>query len=216
VTQHLRAAIAIPALALACGSNPPEVPDELLGATSGCTAPSYPSEGIGKEPGDVVPNTCFVGYRAPDRVTPRPEARETVAFSDYYDPTGSKGVGLLLINTAAIWCGACVSEHETLPEHYQKLAPKGLAIISGLFEDASRNPASIQDVERWIARFDTNFPMVADSELYLADYASTDLAPLNMLVDPRTMKIVRKYLGDQGSVMWPDIEATLDAQSASF
>jgi hypothetical protein len=201
-------------LALACGSNAPEVPDELLGSDSGCAAPDYPDSGVGTEPGDVAGNACFVGYRAPDRVVPSEPHRETVALSDYYDPAGSKGVSLLLLNTAAIWCSACVSEHRTLPDRQRELGPRGLVILSTLFQDAERDPASLEDVERWIAKFGTNFPMVADPDLALGAYASPDSAPLNMLVDPRTMQILRKYVGDQGSVMWPYIEAELDARSA--
>ena len=43
------------ALSLACGSNAPEVPQELSASDSGCAAPDYPSEGLGSEPGSVVP-----------------------------------------------------------------------------------------------------------------------------------------------------------------
>jgi hypothetical protein len=199
---------------LGCGSNAPEVPEELLGGDSGCAAPDYPTEGLGTEPGDVAQNACFIGYRAPDRITPNEPHRETVALSDFYDPAGSKGVSLLLLNTAAIWCSACVSEHHTLPARQTELAPRGLVILSTLFQDAERDPASLEDVERWIAKFGTNFPMVADPELALGAYASPDSAPLNMLVDPRSMKILRKYVGDQGSVMWPYIESELAARSA--
>jgi hypothetical protein len=201
------------ALALACGSNAPQVPEELLAGSTGCTAPDYPSEGLGTEPGDVAKNACFVGYRAPDRVPPSPLHRETLAFSDYYDPAGTKGVSLLLVNTAAIWCSACVAEHDSLPEHAAKLAPRGLVIVGTLFQDAQRNPASLEDVERWISNFHTNFPMVADPGLELGAYASPDSAPLNMLVDPRSMKILRKYVGDQSAVMWPFIESELDVRS---
>lgn len=201
--------------ALACGGNAPEVPPELLSPSAGCSAPDYPARGFGTEEGDVVENECFVGYRAPDRVPPSPERRETVAFSDYYDPAGTKGVSLLLINTAAVWCTACVAEHGTLPEHARDLAPKGLVILSTLFQDAKRDPASLDDLERWIENFGTNFPMVADPELQLQDYALVSLAPLNMLVDPRSMKILRKYVGDQGAVMWPYIESELALRSAA-
>jgi hypothetical protein len=90
-----------------------------------------------------------------------------------------------------------------------------LVILSTLFQDAEREPASMADVERWIANFGTNFPMVADPDLELGLYASPDSAPLNMLVDPRSMKILRKYVGDQGTVMWPYIEAELAARSVS-
>ena len=200
---------------IACGSNAPEVPKELLVESSGCAAPDYPVVGFGAESGDVVENKCFVGYRAPDRVTPTEAHRETLAFSDYYDPAGTKGVHLLLINTAAIWCSACVAEHDTLPAHANELGPRGLVILSTLFQDGKREPATLGDVERWIANFDTNFPMVADPELQLDRYASSDLAPLNMVVDPRNMKILRKYVGDQATVMWPYIESELEARSAT-
>jgi len=203
------------ALLVGCGSNAPEVPKELLATASDCAAPGYPSEGIGTEPGSVVKNACFVGYRAPDRVAATAAHRETIAFSDYYDPAGTKGVSLLLINTAAIWCGACVVEHGTLPDHENQLGPEGLVILSTLFQDAHRDGATLEDVERWIANFHTNFPMVADPAIQLERYASADSAPLNMLVDPRSMKILRKYVGDQGTVMWPYIESELKARGGA-
>jgi hypothetical protein len=121
----------------------------------------------------------------------------------------------LLINTAAIWCSACVAEHDTLPDHEDDLGPQGLVIVSTLFEDAQRHGATLEDVERWVSNFHTNFPMVADPGVLLGEYASPDLAPLNMLVDPRSMKILRKYVGDQGTVMWPYIQAELKARSAA-
>ena len=201
-------------LALACGSNAPEIPKELIGGAANCAAAGYPDRGLGTETGDVVANACFIGYRAPDRVAPDTAHRETIAFSDYYDPAGTKGVQLLLVNTAAIWCSACVAEHGTLPERASELAPRGLVILSTLFQDAQRNAASLEDVERWIANFGTNFPMVADPELELQGYSPPALAPLNMVVDPRDMKILRKYVGDQGSVMWPYIEAELAARAS--
>lgn len=199
----------------ACGSNAPEIPDELVADVPSCAAPDYPSEGAGTEVGDVTKNACFVGYRAPDRVAPSEEHRETVALSDYYDPAGTKGVSLLLINTAAIWCAACVAEHGYLPERAAELGPRGLVILSTLFQDGQRSPADMADLERWIENFEPNFPMVADPELQLGLYASPDSAPLNMVVDARTMKILRKYIGDQGAVMWPYIESELAARAAA-
>lgn len=211
--MRLRSPLAVAWLALGCGSNAPELPEGLLVDSGGCVAPAYAPGAPGTEAGDTVRNACFVGYRAPASVAPTEANRETVALSDYYDPAGTKGHALILLNTAAIWCSACVSEHRTLPDYHDALSGQGLVIISTLFQDAERNPASMADVERWIANFDTNFPMVADPELELGAYASPDSAPLNMLVDPRTMKILRKYVGDQGSVMWPYIEAELARRS---
>lgn len=202
-------------LALACGSNAPEVPDDLLATDSGCGAPDYPEDGLGSEPGGVVENQCFSGYRAPARVRPSEATRETIAFSDYYDPIGTKGVSLLLVNTAAIWCGACISEHHDLPARQDELGASGLVIFTTLLQDAKRDPASLEDVENWIAKFGTNFPIVTDPEQHLTDYSPPELAPLNMVVDPRTMKILRKFEGDQSEVMWPYIEAELRERSAA-
>jgi thiol-disulfide isomerase/thioredoxin len=195
--------------AVGCGSNAPEVPDDLLGGSSGCGAPNYPSADLGAEPGSVLENACFVGYRAPERVLPADSSRETIAFSDYYDPAGTKGVSLILVNTAAIWCAACVSEHRTLPDYQRELGPEGLVIFTTLFQDAKRDPATLADVERWVDNFGTNFPIVTDPELALIAYSPPELAPLNMVIDARTMKILRKFVGDQGSVMWPYIETEL-------
>jgi AhpC/TSA family len=201
--------------ALGCGSNAPEVPDDLLTASSGCGAPSYPSDGFGAEPGGVIQNACFVGYRAPARVTPEPSRRETIAFSDYYDPAGTKGVSLILVNTAAIWCSACLSEHRTLAAHQRDLGDRGLLIFTTLFQDAKRDPATLEDVEAWIDKFATNFPIVTDPDLALSAYSPPELAPLNLVIDARSMTILRKFVGDQGSVMWPYIEAELSARAAA-
>lgn len=202
-------------LTLGCGTNAPELPSELLGESSGCAAPDYPSADFGSEPGDVVQNACFEGYRAPARVRPSSTALETLALSDYYDPAGTKGVGLLLVNTAAVWCGACIAEHHELPAQFEELSARGLVILGVLFEDAERNTATLADLGRWIDNFDTNFPMVIDSERRMDTYASPETAPLNLLIDPRNMTILRKYIGDQGAVMWPFIEAELTARSSA-
>lgn len=203
------ATLALVAMGLGCGSNRPEVPNELLQSGSSCSAPGYPIDGFGSERGDLVRNACFQGFRAPTRVPPELENLETVAFSDYFDPAGTKQIELLLINTAAVWCSACISEHRTLPRHYQELGPRGLIILGTLFQDAARNPASFEDLQRWIRNFDTNFPMVADPEIQMSAYSSPDLAPLNLVVDARSMRILNKYVGDQAAVMWPFIESEL-------
>ncbi len=201
---------------VACGSNAPELPSELLKSDStDCGAPDYPSEGLGTETGDVVKNACFIGYRAPNRLPATEPNREVIAFSDYYDPTGSKGVSLLLVNTSAVWCGACINEHRTLPDYQSELGSKGLVILSTLFQDSQRDGASMSDLERWIANFHPNFPMVADPEVSLTPYSPPELAPLNMVIDPRSMKILQKYVGDQGAVMWPYIEAELAERSGT-
>jgi hypothetical protein len=202
-------AISLLPLALsACGANTPTIPPELLNG-GGCAAPDYPDGPFGTEEGDTVANACFKGFRNPQTVAHDESSLETVAFSDYYDPTGSKGVRLLLINTAAVWCSACRTEHEGLSAKNDEYGPQGLRIVSTLFQDAAGNPATIQDLDNWVETFSSDYAMLLDPDYQLGAYASAQTAPLNMVVDARTMKIEKKLLGDQPTILWPFIDAAL-------
>jgi len=196
----------------ACGTNRPEIPPELL-TPSGCQAASYPSDPYGGEPGDVVKNLCFQGFRSPDasQAAARANSLDSVSFADYHDPTGQK-YELLLINSAAIWCSACQSEHQSLPEHQAELGPQGLVVLSALFQDAERHPAVTDDLVVWVETFEPNFPMVLDPDYQLGIFASAETAPLNLVVDARTMRIVEKFIGDQSTVLWPFIENELSTR----
>lgn len=193
---------------LACGSNTPKIPPELL-ATGGCNSPNYPSGPFGTEEGDTLADACFQGFRDPSRVSHSESSLETIAFADYYDPSGSKGYQLILINTAAVWCSACRSEHEGLSEKNWEYSPRGLRIVSTLFQDAHGDPATMRDLSAWVDTFDSNYAMVLDPDYQLGDFARAETAPLNLIVDARTMKIEKKLLGDQATVIWPFIDASL-------
>ena len=193
---------------LACGSNTPKIPPELL-ATGGCASPNYPNGPFGTEEGDTLADSCFQGFRNPAKVSHSQSSLETIAFADYYDPTGSKGYQLLLINTAAVWCSACRSEHEGLPEKNQQYGARGLRILSTLFQDARRDPATLRDLSTWVETFSSDYAMVLDPDYQLGSFASAETAPLNLVIDARTMKIEKKLLGDQATVLWPFIDASL-------
>jgi hypothetical protein len=201
--------LSVAALTLsACGSNTPKIPPELL-AGGGCNSPEYPNGPFGTEEGDTLANACFQGFRDPSTVSHSESSLQTIAFADYYDPTGSKGYRLILINTAAVWCSACRSEHDDLPEKVRQFAPRGLRILSTLFQDARREPASFRDLSTWVETFSSNYAMVLDPDYQLGGFASAETAPLNLVVDARTMKIEKKLLGDQAAVLWPFIDASL-------
>jgi len=191
-----------------CGSNTPKIPPELL-ATGGCTSPVYPSGPFGTEEGDTLADLCFQGFRNPAQGTHTESALQPIAFSDYYDPSGSKGVNLLLINTAAVWCSACRTEHEGLSARNDEFSGRGLRILSTLFQDAQRNPATLRDLSAWVEAFSSNYPMVLDPDYQLGDFARANMAPLNLVVDARTMKIQKKVLGDQAIVIWQFIDDSL-------
>jgi hypothetical protein len=188
----------------ACGSNTPKIPPELL-ASSGCNTLDYPSGPFGTEEGDTLADACFQGYRNPAKG----RSLEDIAFADYYDPSGSKGYQLILINTAAVWCSACRSEHDGLPQKNQEYGARGLRILSTLFQDARRDPATLDDLDAWVKVFSSDYAMVLDPDYQLGGFASAETAPLNLVVNARTMKIEKKLLGDQATVLWPFIDASL-------
>ena len=181
---------------LGCGTNRPEIPDEL----------KHAGNAYGSEEGDTVQNFCFLGFRDPSAGG---SELGTVCFYDYHDPNVTKGYALLIVNTAAVWCQACKVEHSTLPDRYRALAPRGLALLSALFEDSDSNPAEPEHLNAWIGAFDVNFPMVLDPEYQMGTYASRETAPLNLVIDARTMVILKKEIGDHPAVLWPFVEEQL-------
>lgn len=199
------------ALALGCGTNKPELPADIE-APASCVALGYPEGPYGTEAGAVVRNVCLRGWLAPERVSHDESSLEPVRLSDFYDPDGQRGIELLLVNTAAVWCSACRIEHDDLPRRAPSYLPRGLRIVGSLFQDQKQNPASVEDLKRWVETFKTNFPMSLDPNYAFGLYASAETAPLNLLIDARTMKILKKYIGDQSAVMWPYIDAELAAR----
>lgn len=182
----------------ACGSSSEELPPE-----------HYPSGPYGGEVGSVVQNLTFMGFRQPNATAMDEANLEQVALADFYDPSGKRGVELLLLNTAAIWCAACQAEHRTLPARTTEFSEQGLAVLSALFQDAEREPAQPTHLAAWVATFDCNYAMVLDPEYQAGIFGSAETAPLNLIIDARTMKIEQKFVGDQSAVIWPYVRDTL-------
>ena len=204
---HPAALLVLGALA-SCGTNKPELPADLS-APASCVAPGYPAGPFGTEPGALLQNACFRGFWTPDRTALVESDLEPLALSDFYQSTADRPAKVLLLNTAALWCAACQIEHRTLPDYYRELSPRGLAIVTAVFQDERNDPAEFDDLRVWVETFSTNFPIVLDPSYSFGRYASAETAPLNLVVDPSTMTILEKFVGDQPAVMWPYIESLL-------
>ena len=208
----LRASLtALLVLCSACGSNRPELPGGLSEPVS-CAEPDYPGGPYGSEPGSTVENVCFRGARDPAVGLPGLEQDlEAISLADYY--TGQRPTArLILLNTSAVWCSACRIEHETLSEHARQYRDRGLVVLSALFQAQDRSPATFDDLKTWVKVFDTDFPIVLDPSYALGRYASAETAPLNLVIDAASMKILDKYIGDQAAVMWPRIAQRLGTE----
>lgn len=204
-------------LAGACGTNRPEIPPELLRdqpAASGCETADYPPGPYGDDAGTLAADRCFQGWRAPQKTAHTATALEDVSLGNFYDPDGSR-YEILLLNTAAVWCAVCKTEHQTLPEHYAEYAPRGLAVLSALFQNNAGKPAELSDLKTWVEAYDVPFPMVLDPDYQLQDYASAETAPLNLVIDARTMRIMAKFIGNQSRDLWQLIDDELTRREAS-
>lgn len=212
---------------VACGTNRPDIPPELLQETgTGGGSGNYPSGPYAKnfktDVGKPVPNLIFAqGWLDPLAVDQDISQLAPIALADFYDPDGTKGNELLLLNTAAIWCSACKGEHggtasqPSLGEHYSELSPRGLVILSLLFEDNESNPATPTHLANWANGFDTNFPFALDPEYQMVVFGSPKAnAPLNLVIDLRNMQLLAGWVGDQPALIWPFIEDELDAREA--
>ena len=198
-------------LASACGTGKPQIPPELIGAGGNANNPSadYPSGPYGIEVGSIVENFQFQGFVQPEL----DKTLETIDFAQFYDPKGEKNHELLLLNTAAAWCQPCRIEHASLPGRAEEFAPQGLVIFALLFQDSDGEPATEETLDLWTSNFGTSFPMALDPSFQMGRYASAETPPLNLVVDARTMKILRLFIGNQDEALWDFIATELAERS---
>lgn len=114
---------------------------------------------------------------------------------------------VLLLNTAAGWCGACVEEQPLL----QALSAQrpALAVVVALFENADGAPADADLARDWQRRHDVAFDVVADPAFQLSAFYDPNLTPMNMVVDVDTMTIRRIGTGFDEDAVTAIVDAIL-------
>ena len=203
-----RIALGLAILAVGCGTNAPEIPPELL-TRSPVASDHYAAGPYGVEVSDTIEDLTFQGWLDPAAAGFDAAAFESISFSDFYDPDGDAGRELLLVNTTAVWCQSCRIEHASLPDRYRTFGPRGLVILALMYQNGNQQPAIAKDLEVWTRQFETNFPMALDPDFLMGRFIPADVAPLNLLVDARTMTVIARFVGDQDAVIWPTIETVL-------
>ncbi|MEZ4234205.1 MAG: hypothetical protein R3B89_33835 [Polyangiaceae bacterium] len=77
-------------------------------------------------------------------------------LSDFFNPESNPALPeVMLLNTAALWCQACRIEHEELDTKLAEFGPRGLVIVSTLFQDAQSNPAQPVHLQLWAKQFES-------------------------------------------------------------
>jgi len=205
---------------IGCGDDNPFSTDPVRGppgaASDGATCekackladktPGYPTCGCGTGVGDVIDDYEFVGKDASKGGVSAP--RQTVRLGEFFDPDGKKGNRFLVLSVSALWCVACKNEATLLPTLHAKYGPKGVIFMSDVMQSGSPKPSSDADIDAWIKTYRLDTWVVRDDLQVLASFFDPASMPLNMIVDLKTMKIVKLFIG--ASI--EKIEAELDSR----
>jgi hypothetical protein len=167
------------------------------GGSAGVAPPpacTYPAGPYGLNQGQVLsPNLKWQGYAVGASST------ATIATKDLYDCDGSKQINAILFDMAATWCGACQEEALALPsEMSSSWAADGVKVITLMVQDEAGQPATLATALAWRNAFHLAdvAMVVADPTIELVPHSTVMIGlPTNVLVDPRTMRIVSLVQG---------------------
>lgn len=186
------APLALLALLAACGSS-----SSKDGAGPLTDRTVYPAAPYGLTEDSILENLIFAN---PDG---SPFSLDANVFKDTHNR-------VLLMNTTAGWCSACIEEQPKLKALFEDLNPKGLMMVSAIFEDAEYGPATGQQATDWKERYSLPFPVVTDAPFVLSAYYDETQTPLMMVVDVDTMEIKLITTGFDEQLIRAQIESNLD------
>ncbi len=111
-------------------------------------------------------------------------------------------VELILLVTSAGWCSACIEEQPVLQQFHEQYGAKGLHVSIALFEDKDFASIDADFVQDWKREYDfLTLQVLADTDKQMHQYYDASLAPMLMLVDAASMKILKIFVGSElGSV----------------
>jgi hypothetical protein len=186
--RRLLAIAALAPITLGCSSSPAPVV-EPAPPTQAVTVGTYPDGPYGIHVGDTIPPTFTWSGLAPGG-TP-----QQYASTDFFDPDGTKGINAIVFDSSATWCGACQQEASSLEGIIaNNWGPNGVAVITLMVEDGNHTPSSdINVAQAWMTDWHLkNVPVALDPKFGFAVYVNGSLGlPYNVLVDPRTMKVIK-------------------------
>lgn len=151
----------------------------------------YPSGPFGTGPEDTIEDITWLGFVDGDDPDTDHANDPLRLFSLHeYHQANAPDAKVIMINSAAGWCGPCQQEAAESPILVGEYYPQGVRFISAVFEDDQGNPADRAFVEYWNASLDPAWPTMVDSTFLMGKYFDENAMPMNMFVDARTMEIV--------------------------
>jgi|SRR6478609_7878377 len=172
----------------------------------------YPAGPYGTGLHATLENLSFLGWHDPVAANYDQTKLEQVRLSEFYDPTGSKGIKLIWLNASAVWCSVCRSEMRDIKNNavHAEFAAKGVQMVVTLFEDNKSGPAKPLDLHNWGAapEHSIDFPLLLDPGFKLGAFFTSDATPLNLLVDATTMRVVASTMG-YSTDYWQSVDKLL-------
>lgn len=130
------------------------------------------------------------------------DAQTTIKPESYLDCDGTKKVNAILIDTSATWCGACQQEAQELPgKMTTSWNAKGIKVLTLMIEGPTNGvKATYQDAVNWKTQFMlSSIAVGVDPGFSFAPSGGGSIGlPLQVVVDPRTMKVVDVQQGFSG------------------
>jgi hypothetical protein len=156
----------------------------------------YPAGPYGYVLGSTVsPGITWQGY-APNDAS---GTVTTLKMTDLYDCDGRFGINAILLDEAALWCGPCQQEAMALPGYLSGgWTADGVRVASLVVQDLAQMPASTANALTWRNQFKLNMIWVAADPGWIFSHMGTNGLPMNVLIDPRTMKITKILEGFGG------------------
>jgi len=140
--------------------------------------------------GSTVDGTlCYSGYAKGS------SSVGNINIADFFDPDGSKGINAILLDTSATWCGACNSESGAMEQCFSAdWSGLGVTAVVNLCD----NGVTTAMAQQWKTNYSlTDVNVGIDPNGSFFDSGTNGL-PINVVVDPRTMKIVDRENGSNG------------------
>jgi hypothetical protein len=147
----------------------------------------YPAGPYGTTVGSTIsPTLTWQGY------APNSSSLSKVSITDFFDCDGSKGINALLLDASALWCGTCRAEASTIPTHLAAWGPDGIKFVTLIIEGLIvGQKGTTADALSWKTEYKLDDAWVVADPVYEFAHPGTNGLPTNILVDPRTMKIVK-------------------------
>jgi thiol-disulfide isomerase/thioredoxin len=140
-------------------------------------------------PREMIADMECLAFVDADTTEPR-----TLRLSDYF-AENRPGTRIIMINAAAGWCVPCMREAAALNALAAEYEPRGVAILTAVFQDQNGDPADAEFVRAWVDSFELTVPALIDSDFQTSVYFDVNTMPANMFVDAETREILQIATG---------------------